>query len=573
MKKTIRVLVTLILVIAIVGSAAWYLLVYDRDFTRDMLLYQARSLEASGNHKLAAIFYDITYDFADNGEEIALELANQYKAAGNYTKAEATLSRAIADGGGTKLYIALCKTYVQQDKLLDAVNMLDNITSPIIQEAIQAMRPETPVVDRPPDFYNQYIDVTVTAPTGKLYVTTDGVYPSTETSAYQSPITLGNGETTIYALAVDDNGLVSKLGIFGYTVGGVVEVVKFTDPAFEAAIRETLEIDEDAVIYTDHLWEITDFEIPADAEDYTDLKYLPYLKSLTIDHAAEDQLKQLSSLTQLESLHITDSTPTEAELSIIGALPNLRRLSLIGCSLSTVSPLSKAIHLEYLDLTDNAIRNIAPLSSMTGLQELYLSTNALTNLAELSNLTALKVLDVSYNSLTDINPIASLSSMNRLYINNNSLGNIAAVGGMVNLRTFHASDNAVTDISPLAACTQLTELNISNNLVEDISALSQMQLLENLNFAYNQVAELPEFQKDYALVTIDGSYNKLATLDPLSGMESLNVVLMDYNEDIKDANILKSCHNLVRVSVFGTKVTDVSALTEQSVIVNFDPTQ
>lgn len=573
MKKAIRVLITLILVIAIIGSAAWYLLIYDRDFTRDVLLYQARSLEASGNHKLAAFFYDITYDFADNSEEIAIELATQYKAAGNYTKAEATLSRAIADGGGTKLYIALCKTYVEQDKLLDAVNMLDNITSPIIREAIQAMRPETPIVDRAPDFYNQYIDVTVTAPTGKLYVTSDGVYPSTETSAYQAPITLGNGETTIYALAVDDNGLVSKLGIFGYTVGGVVEVVNFTDPAIESAIREILEVDADDVIYTDHLWEITDFEMPADAEDYTDLKYLPYLKSLTIQHAAEEQLQSLSYLTKLESLSITDSTPTESELATIAALPNLRRLSLIGCNLSTISPLSKATQLEYLDLTDNAIRNIAPLSAMTGLQELYLSTNALTSLAELSGLTSLQVLDVSYNSLTDIGPIAALNSISRLYINNNSLGNIAAVSGMVKLRIFNAADNAVTDISALAPCTQLTELNISNNLVEDISVLGKMQLLENLNFAYNAITELPAFQADYALVNIDGSYNQLASLEPLSGMESLNVVLMDYNEDIQDANILKTCHNLVRVSVFGTKVADVSALTEQSVIVNFDPTQ
>ncbi len=573
MKKAIRVLVTLILVIAIIGSAAWYLLVYDRDFTRDMLLYQARSFEAAGNHKLAAIFYDITYDFADNSEEIAIELAMQYKAAGNYTKAEATLSRAIADGGGTKLYIALCKTYVEQDKLLDAVRMLDNITAPTIREAIDAMRPETPVVDRQPDFYNQYIDVTVTAPTGKLYVTADGVYPSTETSAYQHPITLGNGETTIYALAVDDNGLVSKLGIFGYTVGGVVEVVTFTDPAFEAAIREILGVDEDDVIYTDHLWEITDFEMPDDTEDYTDLKYLTNLKSLTLDYAAEDQLNYLSYLTKLESLSITDSTPTESELSTIAALPSLRRLSLIGCNLSTISPLAKATQLEYLDLTDNAIRNIAPLSSMTGLQELYLSTNALTNLAELSGLTSLQVLDVSYNSLTDIGPIAALSNLNRLYINNNSLGNIAATGGMANLRILNAADNAITDINPLSGCTQLSELNISNNLVEDISALSQMQLLENLNFAYNAVTKLPDFHEDYALVTIDGSHNQLASLASLAGMEALNVVLMDYNEDIKDANILKSCHNLVRVSVFGTKVTDVSALTEQSVIVNFDPTQ
>lgn len=572
MKKAIRFLVTFVLVVAIIGSAAWYLLVYDRDFTRDMLLYQARNFESSGNHKLAAIFYDITYDFADNGEEIAIELANQYKAAGNYTKAEATLSRAIADGGGTKLYIDLCKTYVEQDKLLDAVNMLDNITSPVIREAIQAMRPETPTVDQLPDFYNQYIEVTVSAPTGKLYVTSNGAYPSTKTSAYTAPVTLGNGETTIYALAVDDTGLVSKLGVFGYTVGGVVEVVEFTDPIFEATVRDILKVDSDAVIYTDHMWEIFNFTMPEDVEDYSDLKYLPYLKSLTISHAADDQLENLSYLTKLESLTITDSTPTEAELSVIGILPNLRRLSLVSCNLSTISPLSKAVNLEYLDLTDNAIRNLSPLTGMTQLQELYLCTNALTNVSALNGLTTLKVLDISYNSLTDIDPIASLTGLNKLYINNNSLGSIAPLRNMVALRIFNASNNAITDIDELAGCTQITELNLSNNLIEDISYLSNLSLLEKLDFSYNQATELPSFQEDYALVSIDGSYNKITSLAPLAGLKALNVVLMDYNADITDANILASCYMLVRVSVFGTKVTDISKLSANSVIVNFDPT-
>lgn len=572
MKKAIRFLVTFLLVVAIIGSATWYLLVYDRDFTRDMLLYQARHLESSGNHKLAAIFYDITYDFADNSEEIAIELANQYKAAGNYTKAEATLSRAIADGGGTKLYIALCQTYVEQDKLLDAVNMLDNITSPVIREAIQAMRPETPTVDKQPDFYNQYIEVGVTAPTGKLYVTANGVYPSTETSAYTAPVTLGNGETTIYALAVDDTGLVSKLGIFGYTVGGVVEVVEFTDPAFESAVRDVLQIDADAVIYTDHLWGITKFTMPEDVTDYSDLKYLTYLQSLTITNAADDQLENLSYLSKLESLSITNSTPTEAEMSAIGNLPILRHLSLVSCNISTISPLSKAVNLEYLDLTDNAIRNLAPLKNMSKLQELYLCTNALTSVSEISGLTTLKILDVSYNSLTDINPLSSLTGLTKLYINNNSLGSIAPLSNMSVLQIFNASNNAITDIDELAGCTQMVDLNLSNNLIEDISYLGDMSLLEKLDFSYNQATALPAFQANYALVSIDGSYNNISSLEPLVGLKSLNVVLMDYNKDIKDVNFLQDCPMLVRVSVFGTKVTDISKLSANSVIVNFDPT-
>ena len=109
-------------------------------------------------------------------------------------------------------------------------------------------------------------------------------------------------------------------------------------------------------------------------------------------------------------------------------------------------------------------------------------------------------------------------------------------------------------------------------MIEDISYLSDMSLLERLDFSYNQATELPAFQTNYALVSIDGSHNNIASLAPLAGLKSLNVVLMDYNKDINDVNVLEHCYMLVRVSVFGTKVTDISKLTDNNVIVNFDPT-
>jgi hypothetical protein len=46
---------------------------------------------------------------------------------------------------------------------------------------------------------------------------------------------------------------------------------------------------------------------------------------------------------------------------------------------------------------------------------------------------------------------------------------------------------------------------------------------------------------------------------------------MDYNPKLSDVNVLKDCQVLFRVDVFGTKVKDVSALTELSITVNYNP--
>ena len=172
MKKTLRVIIPLVLVLAIVLCTGWYLLVYDQEFTRDMLLHTARRFDAAGHHKTAAWFYNCAYQQAGDGDAVAIELAEQYRSDGNYTKAEYTLSNAIADGGGVEVYIALCKTYVEQDKLLDAVNMLNNVKNETIKAQLDMLRPSAPTCSPDPivsgSYYSQYITVKVAAEKGTL---------------------------------------------------------------------------------------------------------------------------------------------------------------------------------------------------------------------------------------------------------------------------------------------------------------------------------------------------------------------------------------------------------------------
>jgi len=85
--------------------------------------------------------------------------------------------------------------------------------------------------------------------------------------------------------------------------------------------------------------------------------------------------------------------------------------------------------------------------------------------------------------------------------------------------------------------------------------------------------KLPQWNTDCALITIDGSYNALRSLDALAGLSYLNNIFMDYNKNITSVNALASCPNMIQVNVYGTKVTQVGALTSHSIIVNYNPTQ
>lgn len=573
MKIPTKRIVAILLAFAVIGCAVWYVFVYDRDFARDVLLSQARYLDSSGKPDLATWFYDQAYAFADNDEDVAIELAEQYKTSGNYTKAEYTLSRAIANGPSAKLYTALCKTYVEQDKLMDAVSMLDKISDPAIKAELEALRPAAPTVSMAPGYYTQYITLDITAENGSLYMSHDGEYPSVNEDSYSGSMDLPQGETTIYALVIGENGLVSPLGIYGYTIGGVIEPVEFADPAIEAQVRSDLGFDAERVIYSNDLWTITTFAVPTDAQVYTDLTRMIYLKDLTIQNAVSEELNCLASLDELESLLITGCEPSKEILTTIASMEHLKSLTIAQCSLSDISPLVNAHGLEYLDLCYNSIGDVTPISSLPNLKTLYLAHNALTDLTALNGLTNLEVLNVSYNSLTSIAPISANLALKELRAGNNLLVSLGALNNLPNLKILEIDHNSLTDVTVLGSCPELLELNVSNNKLTDISPLAPLMKLRKFNCSYNTITALPNWSAAISLVELDASYNQISDLTPLRQMMCLNIINMDYNPEITDITPIAYCPVLLEVNLFGTKVIDVDILTQQSIIVNYNPTE
>ena len=571
MRKLLRTLVPVLLVIAILSSLIWYIFVYDRTFIRDLLISGARFSADFGYKNLSSTFYDMAYNHAGQDENVAIELADQYKAQGNYTRAEYTLTKAIADGGTSELYIALCKTYVEQDKLMDAVAMLDNVADPEIKMELDVLRPSIGNISPTPGFYSQYINVNMEASHGTIYYSTTAEYPSIKSEPYTGELLLPNGETTLYAVAVAEDGLVSPLTLLGYTIGGVVEEVTFEDPAVEAAARLKLSLREDQPVLSRDLWTITEFNVPKEATTLADLAKMNYLTTLHATGVMVDSLQSLSSLNLLQSVDLTGSRFPASDLSVLGNLPDLKVLKLTNCGLSTVAGLENAKSLTQLHLSNNTIRNITPLSTITTLTELYLQHNAVIDLSALKDLHELQTLNVSYNAVATLGGAASLQKLTWLNLEHNQLTNLTGLDQLSNVSYLNVSANGVTKADPLVGCVNLTELDISDNQIESIDSLKALSKLKTLDFANNQVKALPAWSASCALYSIDGSYNQISSLKNLSGLENLAYVLMDYNQ-ITNLSPLAKCHNLVQVNVFGGKVTGVEQLTAQSVIVNYDPT-
>ena len=573
MKNIMKRIVPLLLVVALIASACWYIFVYDRETVRDFLMAQARNCAQNGHFEAAAWFYDISYEFAGEDENVAIDLAQIYKDSGNYTKAEYTLVSAIADGATSELYMALCRTYVEQDKLLDAVNMLDKVADPAIKAELDAIRPAAPTPDFVPGFYSQYISVNFTHEGGTLYVSTDGQYPSTADTPCVTPVALEGGETKIYAVTVGDNGLVSPLAILSYTVGGVIEEVEFADVYIEEQIQAQLMFGHDTVIYSDDLWAITELTVPAEAVELSDLRHLLYLETLSLTDRQLSDLSFLEGMTRLKKLDLSGSA-IAADMSVLKTLPALEELDLHGCSISSLAFLEGAPSLKKLDLSRNAVGNLTVLATIPTLQTLDLSDNAVSDLTPLAGLTELTSLDVAENVLTTIAPIRNCVKLSYLDVSDNKIVEISAVQKLTGLTEFRAEKNQITDCAALSGCTELRKLDLSNNQLTDITMLSGLTKMSEFDFSYNQCTALPALGSGSGLVTVDGSYNQLSSLEPLDKISSLNYVYMDYNAEVSKIDFLADNPNMVQINVFGTKVTQSQAnkCIDRSIIVNYDPT-
>ena len=573
MKRALRVIVPLLLTLVVLASIVWYFLVYDRAFTKEILLRSARYFENSGNQEISTMLYDLAYSQSSHDDDVAIELSQMYLDVGNYTKAEYTLSQAITANPSVELYMELSKVYLMQDKLMDAVSLLDAVTNEEIRHQLLSLRPEAPVLTPEPGFYTKYITVTATTPSGTLYINTNAEYPSVATDAYIGPITLDAGETVLYALTVGENGLVSPITVYGYTIGGVVEEVEFVDAAVEAKIREILSLTSREVVFSNQLWAIKEFSVPADAKSFEDLKYLTYLTDLTIEKGAEGDLSVLTKLDRLEHLSLSDYKLDGDDIITISQLTGLKYLSASNASLSTITPLENLTKLEYLDISNNSIRNISVIANMPNMQELYANNNVISDLSAVGSLKSLTKLNVSYNSIKTLEPLHTLSaSLTELHASHNQLTTIKGITNLLKLNVLNLSNNRINDISNIGMLTDLIELDLSNNAVTDITGVENMLQLQNLMLAHNQIAELPAFQKTSRLVSIDISHNQVKLLDPLAGLPILNNVNVDYNPELESLEPLDSCPLLVRVNAYGTLVTEVTFLTEKGVIVNFDPT-
>ncbi|MCD7802344.1 MAG: leucine-rich repeat domain-containing protein [Clostridiales bacterium] len=310
---------------------------------------------------------------------------------------------------------------------------------------------------------------------------------------------------------------------------------------------------------------------------FTGLVYLTVMDSSGID-----DLSCLSGIPKLQTLNLSRSDLSAAEMPQLSACENLRSLTAESCGLSSISWMEGAPSLSLVYLNDNQIQSLEPLATVTKLSRLEMENNQVQELTGLESHDSLSVLDLSGNQLTDVSLLGEIESLTTLDISDNQISDVSALSGcksienlymndnqidslslcqeMIHLETLEAMNNQISELTGLENVTQLKSVWLSGNQISDISLLTKSQEhLEIVKISNNQISDLSPLQDCALLATLMASDNQISDLSPLQGKTSLYLLTVNNNQ-MTNLDALSDCTSLYYLSAHGNQITDISGL-------------
>lgn len=262
--------------------------------------------------------------------------------------------------------------------------------------------------------------------------------------------------------------------------------------------------------------------------DYSALKYMPNLKSLTVANA---KIKDPSFFTNLKQL---------------------KHLALRANEIVDVTPLVKMDNLESLDLSNNKITNVAPLTEMKNVTSLYLAGNQIEDVAPLAKMEQLDYLNVANNKISNVAPLSKLKNVTYLSLAGNQIEDITPLYTLP-LKDLVLTRNKVKDLSGIDQLNQLQELWIGKNEIKDVTPLSKMTQLKVLNLPNNELKDITPLSSLVNLQKLDLEANYISDLTPVSNLKKL-VFLSFVANEIRDVRPVVELSKTAYINVQNQKV-------------------
>ncbi len=234
------------------------------------------------------------------------------------------------------------------------------------------------------------------------------------------------------------------------------DIVTFPDPAFEAYMREKLEIPTG----------------PIRGTDVTSVGSI-LLNDTTTIH----DIGGIECFQNLSMLSVWDN-PLES-IDLLRDMSNLNSIQLRNTLVFDLSPLSSYVGLRYLEIRDSLVTSVQTLAGLEfGILELR--NNHIDDFTPLSKC-KISTLNITGSSVTVL-PSLALMFLDGLYASDNFISDLTPVTyAAKQLQVMNLSNNQISDLTPLAAPSfgGVLQLNLNDNLISDLSPLLDAQWLSD----------------------------------------------------------------------------------------------
>ncbi len=219
--------------------------------------------------------------------------------------------------------------------------------------------------------------------------------------------------------------------------------------------KEHMELIEKLIIYGDSLFDglpsYVHYSIPSTQGGIKTLDDLAYCTNLTELYIGNNQISDISALSELKTLNVINLMTNEiSDLTPLAELEELHTLILDHNMISDASPLTSLDNLTVLNLgsnNNNSFADMQTISQLTNLQELTLYNNNISDLTPFSSLTDLVLLDLDSNRFSDLSPLQTLTALEDLSIEDNmNLYDISPLLDMPSLDAVFVSDTNVPNM-------------------------------------------------------------------------------------------------------------------------------
>lgn len=186
-------------------------------FSSDYQIQRASACMSQNRYDAAVGYYKRAMELESEDIELVFSLAEAYMQMGNKIEYEYLLRDIIRNPLCTqeqleKAYGKLIVIYRDREEY-DVINeILQNCNNEAIRNAYQIYLASPPQFNYESGTYDKMIPVKLTSATvGRIYYTTDGSEPNSESLLYTSPILLEKGKTVIKAVVINDYGVASEV--------------------------------------------------------------------------------------------------------------------------------------------------------------------------------------------------------------------------------------------------------------------------------------------------------------------------------------------------------------------------